>query len=94
MDSITFCIFVAVLLTYNNDIMRKGYVFLLVISLTALIGCDSGIKEQRRYSIEHYLDTIDGHKILTTVCFTDDHSEVSVSTLSLGNVDSVKTNFK
>ena len=70
--------------------MRKGYFFLLVISLSVFMGCDSGTKEQRQNSIEHYLDTIDGHKILTTVCFTDDHSEVAVSTLSLGDVDSLE----
>lgn len=74
--------------------MRKENYFLLAILLSVLMGCDSGTKEQRQYSIEHYLDTIDGHKILTTVCFKDDYSDVSVSTLSLGDVDSVKTNFK
>lgn len=33
------------------------------------------------YNINHYLDTINGHIILTTVC--DAHNIVSVSTLEL-----------
>ena len=36
-----------------------------------------------RYNINHYLDTIEGHIILTTVC--DNDYNVSVSTLELNN---------
>ena len=38
------------------------------------------------YNINHYLDTINGHIILTTVCDADNTSGiVSVSTLELNN---------
>ena len=36
------------------------------------------------YSINHYIDTINGHIILTTVCEAY-NSQVSVSTLELNN---------
>ena len=36
-----------------------------------------------RYNINHYVDTIDSHIILTTVC--DNDYNVSVSTLELNN---------
>ena len=36
------------------------------------------------YNINHYIDTIDGHIILTTVC-EDVNSTASVSTLELKN---------
>ena len=36
------------------------------------------------YNINHYLDTINGHIILTTVC-EDKNNQVSVATLELNN---------
>lgn len=36
------------------------------------------------YSINHYIDTISGHVILTTVC-EDKNNQVSVSTLEINN---------
>ena len=36
------------------------------------------------YNINHYIDTINGHIILTTVC-EDKNNQVSVSTLELNN---------
>lgn len=37
------------------------------------------------YSINHYVDTINGHIILTTVCDTKYSNDLSVSTLELNN---------
>lgn len=37
------------------------------------------------YNINHYLDTIEGHIILTTVCDEINSYNVSVSTLELNN---------
>lgn len=37
------------------------------------------------YNINHYLDTIEGHIILTTVCDEINRGTVSVSTLELNN---------
>jgi hypothetical protein len=37
------------------------------------------------YNINHYLDTIEGHVILTTVCDEINTGSVSVSTLELNN---------
>ena len=37
------------------------------------------------YNINHYIDTIYGHIILTTVCSFDKNEQVSVSTLELNN---------
>lgn len=37
------------------------------------------------YNINHYIDTINGHIILTTVCDEINTREVSVSTLELKN---------
>lgn len=41
------------------------------------------------YSIEHYSDTIHGQEIITTVCHNNDYSIISVSTVTLGRIDSI-----
>ena len=42
------------------------------------------------YEISHYIYTISRQLILTTVCYSDDNSRLSVSTLSLGQVNSTE----
>ena len=42
------------------------------------------------YVIDHYIDTISGQLILTTVCNSNDNKELSVSTLLLGKVDAIE----
>lgn len=73
--------------------MKKIFVVFMAIMMIAIMGCEN---ESAKYSmsapyeINHYIDTISGQLILTTVCNSNDNGELSVSTLSLGKVDSTK----
>lgn len=55
-----------------------------------MLGCNSETQNPSEpYSIEHYSDTISGQEIITTVCHNSDYSIISVSTVTLGKVDSI-----
>jgi hypothetical protein len=67
---------------------------LLLIGVVYLFSCSNGNRTtyndsnttHASYNINHYLDTIEGHIILTTVCDANNASGVvSVSTLELNN---------
>ena len=73
--------------------MKKLFVVFTTLMMIALFGCkDESAKNgmSAPYEISHYIDTISGQLILTTVCNSNDNGELSVSTLSLGKVDSTK----
>lgn len=44
---------------------------------------DGGNETSSNYDINHYIDTVCGHVILTTVCNNNDNYYLSVSTLEL-----------
>ena len=65
---------------------------LLLIGAVYLFSCTNGNRKtyndnnttHASYNINHYIDTINGHIILTTVCDASDvSSNISVSTLEL-----------
>lgn len=65
----------------------------MAIMMIAIMGCKDELGKNDMsapYEISHYIDTISGQLILTTVCNSNDNGELSVSTLSLGKVDSTK----
>ena len=83
--------------------MKKFFVVFMAIMMIAIMGCKDEsakygtsapyeishyIDTSAPYEISHYIDTISGQLILTTVCNSNDNGELSVSTLSLGKVDS------
>lgn len=71
--------------------MKKFFVVFMAIMMIAIMGCkDESAKygTSAPYEISHYIDTISGQLILTTVCNSNDNGELSVSTLLLGKVDS------
>lgn len=73
--------------------MKKILVVFMALFVLVLLGCkDESTKYgmSAPYEISHYIDTISGQLILTTVCNSKDNGELSVSTLSLGKVDSTK----
>jgi hypothetical protein len=73
--------------------MKKLFVVFTALMMIAMLGCkDESAKNgmSAPYEISHYVDTISGQLILTTVCNSNDNGELSVSTLSLGKVDSTK----
>jgi hypothetical protein len=75
--------------------MKKFFVVFMAIMMIAIMGCKDesaiyGNGTSAPYEISHYIDTISGQLILTTVCNSNDNGELSVSTLSLGKVDSTK----
>ena len=75
--------------------MKKMFVVFMALMMIAIVGCnDESVKYgmSAPYEINHYIDTISGQLILTTVCSSNDNRELSVSTLSLGMVDSAKCN--
>ena len=78
----------------------KKYKFNIILDILLLIGvvylfsmCSNGNRTiyndnditHASYNINHYIDTIYGHIILTTVCSFDKNGQVSVSTLELNN---------
>lgn len=64
---------------------------LLLIGVVYLFSmCSSGTNSKYNttkgpYEINHYIDTIDSHIILTTVCYNTHQGYVSVNTLELKN---------
>lgn len=74
----------------------KKYKFNIILDILLLIGvvylfsmCSSGTNPKYNttegpYEINHYIDTIDNHIILTTVCYYS-NMNVSVNTLELKN---------
>lgn len=76
--------------------MKIIFVVFMTIMMIAIMGCKDesaiyyGNDTSAPYEISHYIDTISGQLILTTVCNSNDNGKLSVSTLSLGQVDSTK----
>lgn len=73
--------------------MKKMFVVFMALMMIAIMGCkDESVKYgmSSTYEINHYADTIAGYLIITTVCNSNDNKELSVSTISLGKVDSTK----
>lgn len=75
----------------------KKYKFNIILDILLLIGvvylfsmCSNGKRNtyndnvtHASYNINHYIDTINGHIILTTVCDDRNSNNVSVSTIEL-----------
>ena len=58
---------------------------LLLLGVVYLFSCsDNNTTNNASYNINHYIDTINGHIILTTVC-EDKNNQVSVATLEINN---------
>lgn len=62
------------------------YLFSMCSNNSRTIYNDDDSKTHANYNINHYIDTINGHIILTTVCDGSNVSfNISVSTLELNN---------
>lgn len=63
---------------------------LLLIGVVCLFSCNGNSKTNSDYNINHYIDTINGHVILSTVVdFKLDskyNGNVSIATLELNNI--------
>lgn len=76
--------------------MKKIFVVFIPLMILAIMGFKDesaiyyGNDTSAPYEISHYIYTISGQLILTTVCYSDDNSRLSVSTLSLGQVNSTE----
>ncbi len=73
--------------------MKKTFCVCMALMMTAMLGCENEpnlYNMSAPYVINHYIDTISGQLILTTVCNSNDNKELSVSTLSLGKVDAIE----
>ena len=72
--------------------MRK-YVFILfacVVTLITYFGCgnDNGDNNNTHYyRVDYYLDTIQGHIIISAVCSSNNGDNVSVSSIEVGTAD-------
>lgn len=60
---------------------------LLLIGVVYLFSMCSSGKVDKNYTITHYVDTIYGNVILTTVCESTINANISVSTLNIDNTD-------
>jgi len=75
-----------------KDILFYIIIFIIGLLLSILFSC---VKSNRTInnndnihcSINHFIDTINGHIILSTVC--EKHNNVSISTLELNNNDTI-----
>jgi hypothetical protein len=73
--------------------MKKMFFVCIAFMMMVIMGCEN---EPNRYNmsapyeISHYVDTICGSLILTTVCNNPDNTCLSVSSLSLGKVDTTE----
>lgn len=73
---------------YSCQIFINVLLLLGVIYLFSICGTRSAYDDNTthaNYNINHYIDTINGHIILTTVCDTKYSNDLSVSTLELNN---------
>lgn len=80
----------------------KCRIFVDILSLIGIVYlfsmCTNGSKRNTyndnithaTYNINHYIDTVCGHVILTTVCDDRNNNDISVSTLEIDNFS--KTN--
>lgn len=62
-----------------------GVVYLFSMCSNNKIDYNNEYNTHGNYNINHYIDTIDGHIILTTVCNEIITNKISVSTLELKN---------
>lgn len=60
-------------------------ILLLLVAVFLFSMCSNGNRTHKNYDVSHYIDTIRGHIILTTVCYNYNTGDVSVSTLKLNN---------
>lgn len=77
--------------------MKNSYIIfidiLLLIGVVYLFSMCSGKTTYNHniihsdYDINHYVDTIDGHIILTTVCDSRSSNNISVSTLEMNKTN-------
>lgn len=57
---------------------------MIAFTLLVCYSCNNEGNAGSNYKIDHYVDTIYGHLILTTVCSNIEGHELSVSTLEIG----------
>ena len=70
--------------------MKKKIMLLMAITFFIILGCDKKTNNSYQdYIVDHYSDTICGQHIITTVCHNKDNTALSVSTITLGIVDSI-----
>ena len=63
-------------------------ILFLIITIITVACLSINVKtNSKNYSINHYIDTINGHIILSTVCNYSDN--ISISTLELNNNDTI-----
>lgn len=67
--------------------MRKILLFVSLATLLATIGCDNNYKKESSYEVNYYVDTIQGHIILSGVCSLENGKGVSISSVDIGTVE-------
>jgi len=66
--------------------MRKivCFPFVLVGVLMVCVGCSHEYDTKRDYRIDYYMDTIEGHVIISAVCSENDGNGISISSINVG----------
>lgn len=67
--------------------MKKEIVFVSLVALFASIGCDDNYKKESSYQVDYYVDTIQGHIIMSAVCSLENGNGVSISSVDIGTVE-------
>lgn len=67
--------------------MRKLLLFVSLVTLFAIIGCNNNCKKASSYQVNYYVDTIQGHIILSGVCALENGKGVSISSVDIGTVE-------
>lgn len=73
--------------------MKKVFCACMVFMIIAILVGSIKLNKSNMlvpYEISHYVDTIYGSLILTTVCNNPDNTCLSVSSISLGKVDTTE----
>ena len=70
---------------------RNGFVLsvLVVILITSVcVGCNNA-SNPRAYQLDYYMDTIQGHVIISAVCSRNDGNGICVSSIKIGSTGTV-----
>lgn len=67
--------------------MKKSVYIFFVVGLFSVYGCSHEYDTKRDYRIDYYMDTIEGHVIISAVCSKNDGSGISISSVNTGLAD-------
>ena len=62
-------------------------IIIIIMAISSSMECSHEYVKKRGYDLDYYLDTIEGHGILSSVCTRNDGQGIGFSSIDLGTVD-------